>query len=166
MPRHAKPAPAAPSSPGIARRTALFAAGLAVLGGGGWLLTATAGATLPPATVWKNASCGCCGGWVRHMRAAGFPVTVHDLDDVQPVKASHGVPDALASCHTAVVDGYVIEGHVPAADIKRLITERPPGKGLAAPGMPQSAPGMDGPPEPYDVVLFGGPAGNVRYARH
>jgi hypothetical protein len=82
------------------------------------------------------------------------------------VKASHGVPDALASCHTAVVDGYVIEGHVPAGDIKRLITERPPGKGLAVPGMPSSAPGMDGPYQSFGVVLFGGPGVDRRFAQH
>jgi hypothetical protein len=100
------------------------------------------------------------------MQSAGFQVTVRDLDDVQPIKSANGVPQALWSCHTALVDGYVVEGHVPASDIKRLLDERPTAKGLAAPGMPQSAPGMDGPPEPYDIVLFGGPTGNVRYARH
>lgn len=166
MARHAKPAQAAPSSPRIARRAALSVGGAAILGGGAWFLTGTAAVTLPAVTVWKSPSCGCCGGWIRHMRLAGFPVAVHDLDDVQPIKSARGVPDALQSCHTAVVDGYVIEGHVPAADIKRLLNERPPAKGLAAAGMPQSAPGMDGAPEPYDVVLFGGPAGDARYARH
>jgi hypothetical protein len=156
----------APATAGIGRRATIFAAGLGVLGGATWFLTSTAGATLPAVTVWKSATCECCGGWVRHMRAAGFPVSVRDLDDVQPVKSANGVPEALRSCHTALVDGYVVEGHVPATDIQRLLDERPAARGLAAPGMPRSAPGMDGPPEPYDIVLFGGPTGDMRYVRH
>lgn len=90
----------------------------------------------PALEVWKDASCGCCEGWVRHMRAAGFEATVRDAADMQEVKAANGVPDALQSCHTASVGGYVIEGHVPAADVRRLLAERPRAKGLAAPGMP------------------------------
>lgn len=155
---------AAPAS--LARRGALLAAGATALAGAAWYLTGTANAALPAVEVWKSPACGCCGGWIKHMRGAGFPVTVRDVDDVQPVKLRNGVPDDLQSCHTAMTGGYVIEGHVPAADIKRLLDERPAAKGLAVAGMPQSAPGMDGPAEPYDVVLFGGPGGSVRYARH
>lgn len=116
--------------------------------------------------VWKDATCGCCDGWVKHMKAAGFEATVHDVTDLQAVKAAHGVPDALQSCHTAVVDGYVVEGHVPAADVRRLLAERPRAKGLSAPGMPPSSPGMDIPGTPYEVVLFGAPGGDRVWARH
>lgn len=116
--------------------------------------------------VWKSPSCGCCGGWIKHMQAAGFKVTSHDIDDVDPVKRMAGVPDRLASCHTAFIDGYVVEGHVPAADVRRLLAERPKARGLSAPGMPQSSPGMDMPGQPYEVVLFGGPQGDSVYARH
>lgn len=89
----------------------------------------------PPARRWKSEipSCGCCGGWVKHMQAAGFTVKVHDIEDVQPVKTASGVPDALGSCHTAKVGGYVVEGHVPAKDVLRLLAEKPKATGLSAP---------------------------------
>ena len=115
--------------------------------------------------VWKSAGCECCDGWVRHMRAAGFDVTVHTVDDMTPVRRAAGVPEELESCHTARVGGYVVEGHVPAADVRRLLAERPAARGLSVPGMPQSAPGMDNPGEPYEVVLFGRSEPTV-YARH
>jgi len=143
------------------RRTFLAAtagtASLAALG----LLTLPRGAVAaPPVTVWKSPSCGCCGAWVEHMQAAGFPVTVVETEVMNPVKARLGVPMELASCHTAQVDGYTLEGHVPADAVKRLLAERPQGRGLAVPGMPQGSPGMEtGVVEPYDIVLFGdGPA--------
>jgi hypothetical protein len=116
--------------------------------------------------VWKDLTYGCCDGWVRHMRAAGFEATVQDTADLHAIKAAKGVPDALQSCHTATVGGYVIEGHVPAADVRRLLAERPRAKGLAAPGMPPSSPGMDIPGTPYEIVLFGGSDGNRLWARH
>ena len=116
--------------------------------------------------VWKDPSCGCCEGWVRHLHAAGFEATVRDVADLQAIKAANGVPDALQSCHTATVGGYVVEGHVPAADVRRLLAERPRAKGLAAPGMPPSSPGMDMPGTPYEVVLFGGPGGDRLWAQH
>lgn len=117
--------------------------------------------------VWKSPSCGCCTGWVRHMRAAGFAVTVHDVDDVQPAKAANGVPERLGSCHTAKVGGYVVEGHVPAVDVRRLLSERPKARGLSVPGMPADAPGMDmATGQPYAVVLFGTDGGDSVYARH
>ena len=122
--------------------------------------------TLPPVVVWKDANTGCCEGWVRHMRGAGFGVTVRDVGDMAVIKRARNVPDALQSCHTAVVAGYVIEGHVPASDVKRLIAEQPSAKGLAVPGMPQSAPGMDQPGEPYKVVMFGTPTGDQTYAQY
>ena len=130
---------------------------------------ASGAATAAPATrveVWKDPSCGCCEGWVRHMRTSGFEVTVREVADVRPVKAVRGVPEALQSCHTAMVDGYVVEGHVPAADVRRLLAERPRAKGLSAPGMPPSAPGMDMPGTLYEVVLFGAPNGDQTWARH
>ena len=117
-------------------------------------------------TVWKDPTCDCCEGWVRHMRSAGFEVAVHGVADVQPIKAAHGVPEALWSCHTAIVDGYVLEGHVPGPDVRRLLAERPQAKGLSAPGMPPSSPGMDMPGTPYQVVLFGARGGDRTWARH
>ena len=137
----------------------------------GLLLAAAAAplAVAAPTTrveVWNDPSCGCCDGWVRHMRAAGYKVTVHQVADMQAVKEANGVPDALQSCHTAAVEGYVVEGHVPAADVRRLLAERPRARGLSAPGMPPSSPGMDIPGMPYEVVLFGAPDGDRVWARH
>jgi len=113
--------------------------------------------TLPRMIVTRDPNCGCCGGWVAHVRAAGFPVEVVEIADVMPLKAKLGVPDALAACHTAEIDGYVVEGHVPAGAIKRLLIERPKARGIAVAGMPVGSPGMEVPgqaPQPYDVVLF------------
>ncbi|HYH22203.1 MAG TPA: DUF411 domain-containing protein [Azospirillum sp.] len=154
-----------------ASRKILFAAvaGLLAVGGvaAGVPTLGGARAAGPLVEVWKAASCGCCAGWVKHMEAEGFAVRVHEVDDVDPVKRANGVPDALGSCHTAVVDGYVLEGHVPAADVKRLLIERPKAKGLSVPGMPQDAPGMDMKTgQPYEVVLFGDSGGASVYARH
>ena len=105
--------------------------------------------------VYKSPTCGCCNGWVDHLRANGFEVQTHDVSDVVTYKERHGVPARLGSCHTALVDGYVIEGHVPAADIMRLLSEqRPDVVGLAVPGMPSGSPGMSGPPQPYQVISF------------
>lgn len=123
--------------------------------------------TLPLVTVTKDPSCGCCGGWVDHVRAGGFPVRVVESGDVDSLKQRLGVPPELMSCHTAEVDGYVVEGHVPAAALRRLLAERPAATGLAVPGMPAGSPGMDFPgvtPEHYEVVLFG-PAGQRTFSR-
>jgi hypothetical protein len=116
---------------------------------------ATRGA-LPPMTVYKDPNCGCCSEWVAHVRKAGFTVTVRDTSDMASVKASFGVPAALESCHTARVGAYIIEGHVPADLIVRLLTEQKPGRGLAVPGMPVGSPGMEqgSRKDPYDVLLF------------
>jgi hypothetical protein len=112
--------------------------------------------TQPVVTVYKDPSCGCCSGWARHMTAAGFTVTVIETTNVDVVKARLGVPDKLASCHTAEISGFAIEGHVPAPTIMRLLSEKPAAKGLAVPGMPAGAPGMDGSSrEIYEVILFG-----------
>jgi hypothetical protein len=116
--------------------------------------------------VHKDPNCGCCGGWIDHLRAAGFAVTAIDTDRMSAVKARLGVPAELASCHTAELGDYVIEGHVPAAAIDRLLAERPRAKGLAAPGMPIGSPGMEGgEPEIYDVMLFG-PDGSRSFGRY
>lgn len=105
--------------------------------------------------VTKQPTCGCCNGWIEHLQKNGFTATVENADNVAPLKARLGVPPELASCHTAVIDGYVIEGHVPADAIRRLLKERPQAIGLSAPGMPIGSPGMEtGTPEVYDVVLF------------
>ena len=106
----------------------------------------------------KDPSCGCCSGWVDHMKTAGFDVQVNDTAELNRIKATLRVPGALASCHTAEVDGYVIEGHVPATAVRRLLAERPSAVGLAVPGMPIGSPGMEVPGTPddtYNVVLFG-----------
>jgi hypothetical protein len=101
-------------------------------------------------------NCGCCAGWVRHLKEAGFTVTVEKTTDLQPVRKRLGVPADLAACHTAEVDGYVLEGHVPAVAVRRLLEERPTAIGLAVPGMPAGSPGMEGGvPHKYEVVLFG-----------
>lgn len=133
------------------------------------LSTTTAGRAepLPLVAVTKDPNCGCCAGWAEHMRTAGFPVKIVESSNVDSVKQRLGVPAALYSCHTAEVDGYVIEGHVPAAALRRLLVERPAATGLAVPGMPAGSPGMDFPgvtPEVYAVVLFG-PSGYKTFAR-
>jgi hypothetical protein len=132
----------------------------------------TAGkAAAPVLQVYKSATCGCCKEWVNRMREAGFDARVTDLDDgaLQAKKGSLGVKESLRSCHTAVVDGYVIEGHVPAADIQRLLRDKPKVAGLAVPGMPMGSPGMEVPggrTERYDVLTFT-PSGRTGvYASH
>ncbi len=107
--------------------------------------------------VFKSPTCGCCSNWVTHLREHKFTVRATDTDQVDAIKAKHGIPMAVRSCHTALVGGYVIEGHVPAADIQRLLKERPAVVGIAAGGMPVGSPGMEvpgRPADPYDVVSF------------
>jgi hypothetical protein len=124
--------------------------------------------TKPTLAVYKDPSCGCCEAWVAHMKANGFAATVTNTSDVNTIKKQHGVTDALASCHTALVGGYVIEGHVPAADVTRLLTEKSKTiKGLTIPGMPASAPGMDMKPfQPYTVLSFDAQGKTAAYAVH
>lgn len=108
----------------------------------------------PRVEVFKSASCGCCGAWVEHMRQNGFQVIAHDVGDVPAERKKLGMPDRLGSCHTAKIGGYVIEGHVPAGDIRRLLKEKPKALGLAVPSMPPGSPGMESPrPIPYDTLL-------------
>lgn len=112
-------------------------------------------AVLKPITVYKSPTCGCCSKWVRHLQDNGFDVNAINRNDMNRVKSAAGIPRQLASCHTAVVGGYVIEGHVPAADIRRLLKEQPAVAGLTAPGMPMGSPGMEGPRrDAYKVLTF------------
>ena len=107
-------------------------------------------------TVWKTPTCGCCQAWVDYLSENGFSVTAHDVGDVNPIKRKLGLNDpALYSCHTALIDGYIVEGHVPVSDIRRLLEERPEIAGITAPGMPQMSPGMQSiEPKGYDVLQF------------
>lgn len=127
-----------------------------------------AAATASPVLVYKTPTCGCCSLWVDHLRASGFDVETRDLPSLTAVKDSLGVPMQLGSCHTAVVDGYVVEGHVPAAEIARMLQERPDVRGIAVPGMPLGSPGMEVPGRPadtYDVLSFGD-NGTATYANY
>lgn len=115
----------------------------------------TLAADKPAVTVYKTKTCGCCGKWVEHMRANGFAVEVKEVETTAAAQTQYGVPDKLRSCHTATVKGYTLEGHVPAADVQRLLKERPEARGLAVPGMPAGSPGMEGPrQDAYSVLLF------------
>ena len=116
-------------------------------------------ASEPAVTVFKSPYCGCCANWVEYLREHGFDVDVHEKQNLDGVKRMAGVPGDLRSCHTAMVDGYVIEGHVPVDAIHRLLSERPNIRGLSVPGMPIGSPGMEGPgAESYAVYGFGGDA--------
>jgi hypothetical protein len=115
-------------------------------------------ASHPKISVMKDPNCDCCSGWTEHLRKEGFEVESIDSPDLSRIKARLGVPTDLVGCHTAQVEGYVIEGHVPASAIRRLLQERPAAIGLAVPGMPINSPGMEvpgAPDEPYEVILFG-----------
>ncbi len=106
--------------------------------------------------VYKSASCGCCGNWVKHMEQAGFHVTVNNQKNLNSIKDQYGVISHLQSCHTAIIDGYVFEGHIPADTIQRFIEEKPDAVGLAVPGMPIGSPGMEqgNQKDSYDIVIF------------
>jgi hypothetical protein len=126
---------------------------------------------LPPMTVYKSPTCGCCKLWVDHAQKNGFTVKTVDSDDLAGVKRELGVPARLSSCHTVVVGQFLLEGHVPAADVKRLLRERPAGvRGLAVPGMPVGSPGMEqGPPanyDKYDVIAFTASGATSVFAKH
>jgi hypothetical protein len=117
--------------------------------------------------VYRDPSCGCCGAWVDYMRAQGYTVTVHQDQPMAAVKARFGVPAGAVACHTAVMEGCVVAGHVPVEDIRRLLAERPDAIGIAAPGMPMGSPGMEmGAPERYDVVLIGRDGSTRVYVTH
>ena len=110
----------------------------------------------PVVEVFKSPTCGCCALWVKHLEASGFRTKVTNVDDMTQVKAKYGVPGRLQSCHTGVVDGYVLEGHVPAADVQRLVKDKPAVAGVAVPGMPIGSPGMEvgSTVQRYDVLTF------------
>ena len=150
----------------IERRIFVFGAVAAIagLGIGGWAIAPTRAADI---RVFKSPSCGCCNGWIDHLRKNGFSVEVVEQEDVSPIKARLGVPSFLESCHTASIGNYVIEGHVPAADIQRLLELKPEARGLAVPGMPVGSPGMEyeNQRERFEVVLFG-ERGNFVFARY
>lgn len=120
----------------------------------------------PVVTVYKSPTCGCCVEWEKHMRANGFRIDAKASADMVSVKRAYGVPQALSSCHTAKAGDYVLEGHVPAQDVKRLLRERPKALGIAVPGMPMGSPGMEqGPAVPYTTVAFGS-KGSWTFERH
>jgi hypothetical protein len=130
---------------------------------------AAEGAAGPRVVVYKSESCGCCKQWVQHLLQAGFAVEAHDVDNLGPIKERVGIPYGKGSCHTAEVGGYFVEGHVPAADIKRMLKERPSAKGLTVPGMPAGSPGMEipsGKVDPYDVLLVAKDGTTSVYAHH
>jgi hypothetical protein len=121
----------------------------------------------PLVEVWRSPTCGCCGEWVKHLQRNGFATKVHRVEDTAPVRRKLGIPESLGSCHTAKVGGYAIEGHVPAADIRRLLARKPRARGLTAPGMPAGSPGMDVPNSPpYEVLIVGEDGKATVFARH
>lgn len=127
-------------------------------------MSAASAQELPTILVYKTETCGCCKGWVEHLEAEGFTVDARDISspDLMRVKMDGGIPGSMSSCHTAIIDGYMVEGHVPADQIRRLLAERPEIAGIAAPGMPIGSPGMEGPnAQPYQVLSFthGGQSG-------
>lgn len=143
------------------KKTTLAALGAALMLVG----TAANAATM---TVMKSPTCGCCAKWIEHVKAHGFTVKVIETNDIMTAKKRAGVPDALASCHTTLVNGYVVEGHVPAADIKRLLASKPKARGIAVPGMPMGSPGMEhgGHVEAYQTILFTADGKTRVFARH
>jgi hypothetical protein len=132
------------------------------------IVASTAAADAPPTVeVWKNPTCGCCTKWIEHLERAGFDVVAHHVADVADARAALGVPQRYAACHTARIAGYAIEGHVPAADIRRLIAERPSSTGLAVPGMPAGSPGMEGAyTVPFQTLLINRDGGTTVFSEH
>lgn len=136
----------------IARRTLLGGVASAML-----LSSVPLRAKTSTIVISKDRNCGCCSVWAEHVRAAGFTTQIYELGDLAPLKTRLGIPPALASCHTAELEGYVLEGHVPPSLIHRLLAERPSAIGLAVPGMPVGSPGMEAPgglDETYNIILF------------
>lgn len=149
----------------------------------GMLLAACAAPASEPATgaaptgeqptrtmhIYRSPTCGCCSNWVGYVQEHGYTVTVEDVQDMAAIKAEHNVPESTWSCHTALIDGYVVEGHVPVEDIERLLRERPDVAGIAAPGMPTGSPGreVDGvAPQPFDVVTFDAAGATEVFSSH
>ena len=150
------------------RKTTLIYSAAAMLIAGAIGVSAQATAK-PTAVVYKTSSCGCCKMWGEHLKANGFTVEAKDVsaDEVRAVSKAAGLKDDDTSCHTAKIGGYIVEGHVPAADIQRMLKEKPAIAGLAAPGMPQGSPGMEqGSKEPFDVVAFTKDGKTKLYSKH
>lgn len=122
---------------------------------------------LPVVEVYKSPTCGCCKEWIKHLEQSGFEVKAHDVSDVNAARQALGMPQQLGACHTAKVGNYLVEGHVPAADIRKLLKEKPKALGIAVPGMPPGSPGMESPrPVPYDTLLVGNDGSVKVYSRH
>ena len=124
---------------------------------------------LPAMVVYKSPTCGCCTKWVEYLQAAGMDVKTTDVDDMGTIKERFGVPGRLSSCHTGIIDGYIVEGHVPIEDIRRLLTEKPKAVGITVPGMPIGSPGMEvegREADRYDVVLFDASGNQSVFASH
>ena len=148
----------------MTRRQILLALSTALAAG-----VRTAAQTPPPVRVFRDPTCGCCGLWVEHLRKAGFAATVTEVGDIGAIKTKHGVPPRVSSCHTALVANYVLEGHVPVEDIRRLLQERPDVVGIGVPGMPIGSPGMEVAgmkPQAYDVLAFDKKGGTRVFASH
>ena len=146
----------------MTRRLSIILASLAFAG-------ASAGFAQTSETIemFKNPYCGCCAKWAEHMTKAGFKVKAHDVEDVPAMRKKFGIPEKLGSCHTAKVGNYLLEGHVPADDVKRLLKEKPKALGLAVPGMPAGSPGMDVPNSPpYDTLLVQKDGATRVFAKH
>jgi hypothetical protein len=131
-------------------------------------LPALAATSLPPMEVFKSPTCGCCGAWVDHLKAAGFVVKVTEVQDPSNTRRKYGLPDKFGSCHTGIVNGYVVEGHVPAAEVKRLLAMKPPAIGLTVPDMPVGSPGMEmgDTRDPYVVLLIDKRGRETVFARY
>lgn len=147
------------------KRRELFAAALAASLPA---LVSAAAPALPPVQVWKSPTCGCCGAWVTHMRQAGFAVEVHEVQDIDASRRLLGMPATYGSCHTARVAGYLLEGHVPAVEVRRLLAMKPEAIGLAVPGMPVGSPGMEmgAQRDAYEVLLVEKGGGARVFARY
>lgn len=148
----------------LKRRDVLLASAAALAAG-----PSCAAQAEPSIKIYKDANCGCCTVWVDHLKVEGFKTEVDEAQDMAAIKAKYGVPDDLTSCHTGVVADYAIEGHVPAADIRRLLKEKPKALGIAVPGMPVNSPGMEVPGQPdesYTVWLFAKDGTRNAFAKH
>ncbi|NQV56430.1 MAG: DUF411 domain-containing protein [Rhodospirillales bacterium] len=140
---------------------------LLAAGGGGWAWMSSTSSKAADIEVYKSPTCGCCSGWIAHMRRNGFTVKAKNVEDLDAIKRMAGVDDDLESCHTAFVSGYAIEGHVPADSVKRLLSEKPAVRGLAVPGMPGGSPGMEGADrEKFDVLIFKSDGSRKIYRRY
>jgi hypothetical protein len=151
------------------KTTLMYSAAAMLIAGAIGVSAQTAASAKPTAVVYKTSSCGCCKMWVEHLKANGFTVEAKDVsaDEVRAVSKAAGLKDDDTSCHTAKIAGYIVEGHVPASDIQRMLKEKPAIAGIAAPGMPQGSPGMEqGSKEPFDVVAFTKDGKTKLYSKH